>query len=180
MLRTALKDLRRQAHVQQQDSNERLFAFSHEIFAHIGEYRKVFQMMVGKRSGTLVQQLLQKIVVDLVREDIKTLVRRRENRWEPTEAVVQYVTGGFSACRCCGLPENLPVPVDEVNALFSPPRNVWGESNSALRRGWLGTAQGVQSRWHRMCFTVPVRGMTAWLLSKKQQSLLVSECFNRV
>ena len=117
-LRTALKGLQHQAHVQQQGSNERLFAFSHEMFAHIAEYRKVFRMMVGKRSGTLVQQLLQKIVVDLVRDDIKTLVRRRENRWEPTEAVVQYVTGGLFGLAMLWATGKLALSVDEVNALF--------------------------------------------------------------
>jgi len=98
------------------DSHEQLFAFSHEMFAHIAEYRKVFRVMVGKRSGTLVQQLLQ-IVVDLVRDDIKAMSRRRESRSEPAEAVVQFVTGGLFGLAMLWATGKLALSVDEVDAL---------------------------------------------------------------
>lgn len=117
-LRTALKELQHQAHSRQMDSDGRLFAFSRELFAHIAEYRKVFRMMVGKRSGTLVQQLLQKIVVDLVRDDVKALGKRRESRSEPTEALVQFVTGGLFGLAMLWATGKLALSVDEVNALF--------------------------------------------------------------
>jgi AcrR family transcriptional regulator len=117
-LRSALKELQRQAHARQMDPDERLFAFSHEMFAHIAEYRRVFRMMVGKQSGTLVQQLLQKIVVDLVRDDIKALGRRRENRSEPSEGIVQFVTGGLFGLAMLWATGKLALSVDEVDALF--------------------------------------------------------------
>ena len=117
-LRTALNELQRREHAQHMDSDERLFAFSHEMFAHIAEYRKVFRMMVGKRSGALVQQLLQKIVVDLVRDDIEAMGRRRDKRSEPAEAVVQFVTGGLFGLAMLWATGKLGMSVDEVNALF--------------------------------------------------------------
>ena len=120
-LRTALKELQRRAHAQEMDSDERLFAFSYEMFAHIAEYRKVFRMLVGKRSGTLVQQLLQKIVVDLVRDDIKALGRRRDKRSEPAEVVIQFVTGGLFGLAMLWATGKLGLSVDEVNALFRRP-----------------------------------------------------------
>jgi AcrR family transcriptional regulator len=72
-LRIALKELQRRACVQRSDPDEQLFAFTHAAFAHISEYRRVFRTMVGKRCGALVQQLLNKIVLDLVRDDIKAV-----------------------------------------------------------------------------------------------------------
>lgn len=117
-LRTALKELQRQAHLRTTSSDERLFAFSHEMFAHIAEYRKVFRAMVGKRSGAPVQQLLQKIVVDLVRDGLKPMVGRRDDRSAPAEAVVQFVTGGFFGLAMLWATGKLPVSVEEVNALF--------------------------------------------------------------
>lgn len=117
-LRTALKELQRQAHLRTTSSDERLFAFSHEMFAHIAEYRTVFRAMVGKHSGALVQQLLQKIVVDLVRDDLKAMVGRRDDRSAPAEAVVQFVTGGFFGLAMLWATGKLPVSVEEVNALF--------------------------------------------------------------
>lgn len=117
-LRVALKELQRQAHLRTASSDERLFAFSHEMFAHIAEYRKVFRAMVGKRSGALVQQLLQKIVVDLVRDDLKAMMGRREERSAPTEAIVQFVTGGFFGLAMLWASGKLPLSVEAVNALF--------------------------------------------------------------
>lgn len=117
-LRAVLKELQRQAHMRTASSDERLFAFSHEMFAHIAEYRKVFRAMVGKRSGALVQQLLQKIVLDLVRDDLKAIVGRRDDRSAPAEAIVQFVTGGFFGLAMLWASGRLPLSVEEVNALF--------------------------------------------------------------
>jgi len=117
-LRAALKELQRQAHMRTASSDERLFAFSHEMFAHIAEYRKVFRTMVGKRSGALVQQLLQKIVVDLVRDDLRAMLGRGNDRSVPVDAVVQFVTGGFFGLAMLWATGKLPLSVGEVNGLF--------------------------------------------------------------
>jgi AcrR family transcriptional regulator len=116
-LRAVLKELQSQAHKRTTSPDERLFAFSHEMFAHIAEYRRVFRAMVGKRSGALVQQLLQKIVVDLVRADLKAMVRRGDHS-ALTEAVVQFVTGGFFGLVMLWATGKLPLSVEDVNALF--------------------------------------------------------------
>lgn len=117
-LRAALKELQRQAHMRTVSSDERLFAFTHEMFAHIADYRTVFRAMVGKLSGALVQQLLQKIVADLVRYDLKAMMERHDDRSAPAEAIVQFVTGGFFGLAMLWAKGKLPLSVEEVNALF--------------------------------------------------------------
>jgi AcrR family transcriptional regulator len=117
-LRLALRDLQIQARSRGGDSDEQLFSFSHEMFAHIAEYRKVFRAMVGKPSGALVQQLLQKIVVDLVRDDLKALWVRRGHRSAPAEAVVQFVTGGLFGLGMLWAAGKLALSVEEVDVLF--------------------------------------------------------------
>jgi len=116
-LRLALKDLQKQARFRG-GSDERLFSFSHEIFAHIAEYRKVFRSMAGKPSGALVQQLLQKIVIELVRDDIKAIVGGGEQNSAPAEAIVQFVTGGLFGLAMMWASGRLSLSVDEVNSLF--------------------------------------------------------------
>ena len=116
-LRLALKDLQKQAR-SRGSSDERLFSFSHEIFAHIAEYRKVFRSMVGKPSGALVQQLLQKIVIELVRDDINAIVGGRNQKSAPAEAIVQFVTGGLFGLAMMWASGRLSLSVDEVNSLF--------------------------------------------------------------
>jgi AcrR family transcriptional regulator len=78
-LRESLKERQRQARPAG-GSDERLFAFSRELFTHADEHRTVFRAMVGKRSGAVVQQLLQKMLVDLVREEVKGPGPRRQTR----------------------------------------------------------------------------------------------------
>jgi len=48
--------------------------------------------MVGKQSGATVQRLLHKLLVELVRDDVKTMVRRAQ---EATEALAQFIAGGL-------------------------------------------------------------------------------------
>ena len=131
-LRAALKELQRQAQTRRSGPDEQLFAFSHAMFAHIVEYRRVFRAMVGKRSGALVQQLLNKIMSDLVRDDIKAMARRREDHSVPAEAVVQFVTGGLFGLAMLWATGKLPLSVEEVNALFR--RLAMPGVKAALRR----------------------------------------------
>lgn len=114
-LRAALKQLQRQQHLRKASSDERLFAFSHEMFAHIAEYRNVFRAMVGKRSGALAHCC---IVVDLVRDDLRAMVGRRDDRSAPAEAVVQFVTGGFFGLAMLWASGKLSLSVEEINAIF--------------------------------------------------------------
>ena len=130
-LRAVLKELQSQAHKRTTSSDERLFAFSHEMFAHIADYRKVFRAMVGKRSGALVQQLLQKILADLVQGDLKDRVGR-DDRSAPAEAVVQFVTGGFFGLAMLWATGKFALSVEEVNTLFR--RLAMPGVKAALRR----------------------------------------------
>ena len=64
----SLRERQRQALSTATGADDRLFAFSHELFVHANEHRTVFRAMIGKRSGAVIQQLLQKMLVDLVRD----------------------------------------------------------------------------------------------------------------
>jgi AcrR family transcriptional regulator len=115
-LRVTLKEHQRQAHLRQIGSDEQLFAFSRETFAHVAGHRDVFRAMVGKQSGALIQQLLHKIMVDLVREDVKAMLGRTGP--VPAEAVVQFLAGGLFGLVRLWADGKLRLSVDEVNALF--------------------------------------------------------------
>jgi AcrR family transcriptional regulator len=117
-LRTSLKDLQGRARLRPVSSDEQLLAFTKEIFAHIAEYRSVFRAMVGKPSGILVQQLLQKIVVELVRSDIKALAGQRASHPLHAEAVVEFVAGGFFGLAMLWAGGRLPLSVEELDGLF--------------------------------------------------------------
>jgi AcrR family transcriptional regulator len=105
--RASLKAHQRDALSRGRNVEDRVFGFSHEIFSHTNEYREVFRAMVGKRSGAALQRLLHKLLVDLVREDVKQTVARPENGAVPAEAVVQFVAGALFGLLMWWLVEDL-------------------------------------------------------------------------
>jgi AcrR family transcriptional regulator len=117
-LRASLKERQRQALSQAIGTDERLFAFSQEMFVHANEHRDVFRAMAGKRSGAVIQQLLHKMLVDLVRDEAKTMTSRSDTSSVPMEAVVQFVAGGLFGLLMWWANGKMRLSVEEVNTLF--------------------------------------------------------------
>jgi AcrR family transcriptional regulator len=117
-LRGSLKALQRKALLREGSVEERVFAFSHEMFAHANEYRAVFRAMIGKQSGTVVQRVLHKLLVELVREEVKVMTVRREASALLADAVAQYIAGGLFGLLIWWLDGKPRLSVAEVDALF--------------------------------------------------------------
>jgi AcrR family transcriptional regulator len=117
-LRASLKARQRNALSRGGSVEERVFAFSQEMFAHANEYRDVFRAMVGQQSGATVQRLLHKLLVYLVRDDVKGTVARAGNSAVPTEALVRFIAGALFGLLMWWLDGNMRLSVAEVNALF--------------------------------------------------------------
>jgi AcrR family transcriptional regulator len=117
-LRASLRERQRQA-LRSTAAEERLFAFSHELFVHADEHRTVFRAMVGKRSGAVVQQLLHKMLVDLVRDEVKPLLLPAcDAAAMPAEAMAQFIGGGLFGLLMWWGNGKLRMPVDEVDSMF--------------------------------------------------------------
>lgn len=117
-LRAALKERQRQTLSRGKTLDERLLAFSREMFAHAWEYRDIFQAMVGRRSGAVVQSLLLKLMTDLVREDVKTVAPRAGAHSVPTEALVQFISGGLFGMMMWWLGAKMRISAEELDAAF--------------------------------------------------------------
>jgi AcrR family transcriptional regulator len=117
-LRDSLKKRRREALSRGTSVDERVFAFSQEMFAHANELREIFQAMVGKESGAAIQRLLHKLLVDLVRDDVKASVRRNDGTSVPTEALVQFIAGGLFGLLMLWLDGKMRLSAEDVNATF--------------------------------------------------------------
>jgi hypothetical protein len=66
----------------------------------------------------VIQQLFHKMLVDLVREDIKALMPRAASNSTPTEAVVQFVAGGLFGLVLWWVDGRTKLSIEEVDALF--------------------------------------------------------------
>ncbi|MGH9627203.1 MAG: TetR/AcrR family transcriptional regulator [Bryobacteraceae bacterium] len=120
-LRASLRERQREALARGSSIEERVFAFSHEIFAHADGHRDVFRAMVGKQSGAVVRQLLHKILLDLVRDDMKAMkamIPRGVANAIPPEALVQFLAGGAFGLLMWWMNGRMRLSVEEVTALF--------------------------------------------------------------
>lgn len=117
-LRASLRARQREALSRGRTIEDRVFGFSQEVFAHTYEYREIFRAMVGKRSGAAVQRLLHKLLVELVREDVREAVSRKQNNAMPSEALVQFIAGALFGLLMWWLSGKARLSILEINALF--------------------------------------------------------------
>lgn len=117
-LRASLQERQRLALTTATGPEDRLFAFSRELFVHANEHRTVFRAMVGKRSGAVIQQLLQKMLVDLVREEVRALLPAGDRAAPPAEAIAQFIGGGLFGLLQWWGNGKMRMPVEEVDAMF--------------------------------------------------------------
>jgi len=116
-LRASLKNLQRQAHSKDGPEDERLFAFTRELFAHTREHRDMYPAMVGDRGAALVQQVFRRMLLDLVREDVKAMLPRGSGGPASVEAAVQFTAGGLLGLVMWWL-EGRARDGEEINGLF--------------------------------------------------------------
>jgi AcrR family transcriptional regulator len=116
-LRSSLKDLRRQALARSGAADERLFAFSRELFEHVEGHRDVFRAMASDRGAGLVRQALHRIVLDLVREDVEAVVPDGAGP-ATAEAAVQFIAGGLFGLLTWWLETRARPRAEEMDALF--------------------------------------------------------------
>jgi len=98
--------------------DERVLAFSHELFAHTDEHRGLNQRMMGGRSGAVIQQILYKMLVDLIRDDVKAEAPRGEAGSVPTEALAQLIAGSLFGLLKWWVDEKRRMSVEEVDTVF--------------------------------------------------------------
>jgi AcrR family transcriptional regulator len=99
-------------------SEQRAFAFSHELFAHADGHRDVFRAVVGKQSALIVQRHFQRIQVDLVREEVKAMAPQAAASGALLEAVVQYLGSALYGLLAWWMDGKRRMTVDEVTELF--------------------------------------------------------------
>jgi AcrR family transcriptional regulator len=117
-LRASLRECQREALAKKGRAEERVFAFSQEVFTHADEYRDVFQAMVGKQSGAVVQQILHKILLDLIRDDVKAMASRRDTNSIPVEALARFMAGALVGVLMWWLNAKTRLAAEDMNRIF--------------------------------------------------------------
>lgn len=117
-LRASLEEQQRRALSAGVPAEQRGFGFSQALFEHADGERDTFRSVVGKQSGAIVERHFRRLVVDLVREDVKAMAPRGGEGSAPLDAVVQYVAGGLFGLLAWWADGKMRLSVEDVSALF--------------------------------------------------------------
>lgn len=117
-LRASLKERQREGQLRRGRVEERVLAFSHELFAHVSDHRDLFQAMAGKRSGAVIQSVVHKLLLDLIRDDVQSILPRAEASSVPAEALAQFIAGGMFGLLMWWMGGRTRPSVDELNGIF--------------------------------------------------------------
>lgn len=102
------------------DGNERILWFSLPIFEHHDRHRRAGELKLGPRGRAILHGQLQKILVELIAEEIaKSIQGRRKSAGRiPPELLGRYVASAFILVLNWWVESKSPLPAKEVNALF--------------------------------------------------------------
>jgi AcrR family transcriptional regulator len=117
-VRASLKERQREAQLRRGPLEERVFAFSRELFAHVNDHRDLFQAMAGKHSGAVVQSVVHKLLLDLVRDDVKPMLPQAADNTVPAEALAQFIAGAMFGLIMWWMGARTRPSVDEMNRVF--------------------------------------------------------------
>jgi hypothetical protein len=71
-----------------------------------------------RTGGALLQQHFQRMLVELVREDVKALASKGPGASIPQEAIVRYIAGGLWGMLAWWMDGQMRMSVEDVNRLF--------------------------------------------------------------
>ena len=117
-LRAALKERQREALSRRASMEERAFGFSRELLAHVNDHRDQFDAMVGKRSGTAVQNVLRRILTELVRDDLKAILPDKKISPAQMDVLVEFIAGGLFGMMLWWMRGKARVSVDDLDSEF--------------------------------------------------------------
>ena len=94
---------------------ERLLTFSPELFAHTEKHRGLFRSLSADRTGVAIQRVWHKMVLDLVREDVKSTF---PNEQPNSDALVHFITGALFGLLIWWFEGSTTISAQEMNAVF--------------------------------------------------------------
>lgn len=96
---------------------ERVIAFSSALFDHAYDHRNIFKLLVGSRGWDLFRNRMEEILIQLIKEEAKTLYRKRisDNSFQ---LFIYFLASSFLTVWTWWMNQKNPIPPEEINALF--------------------------------------------------------------
>ncbi|MUT68345.1 TetR/AcrR family transcriptional regulator [Paenibacillus sp. NEAU-GSW1] len=94
------------------------FSFSLPMFQHAHEHHKLYQALVGKQSGVVVQLQMKELFASLVRAEMLTFCQQDISSPFPMEVVEQFVVHSFTGLLTWWLDQSMPYSAEEMDHMF--------------------------------------------------------------
>lgn len=93
-------------------------AFSLAMFQHAQDHHRIYKAHVGKQSGAIVHDHIQRILTDLIRDDLAAWMPRNTPPPLPLDVVVLYTVSAFHGLLTGWLDQNMPYTAEEMDRTF--------------------------------------------------------------
>ena len=90
--------------------------FSLAFFRHVDSHRRLYQAVVGRESGVIVDRQMRRLLTELVKESV-SLGQRERNRILG-EMAAQYVAGALMSIVTWWLDRNVNLSPEEIDSAF--------------------------------------------------------------
>lgn len=117
-----LKELLRNAQIATPTSSnenyEKVIGFSLAMFEHAHDHKKLYRSLVSGPGWVIVRQRIEEILVQLMKEEARTLFKRRTASEVPFELFIHFLGATFMSVLTWWFNFKRPLPPKEINALF--------------------------------------------------------------
>jgi AcrR family transcriptional regulator len=95
-----------------------LLAFSLAFFEHAQAYKEVYRAMVGKHAGAVVANRIQKVLRELVVEDLNSVKFANYAQSIPRTAMIEFIVASIMSVLSWWVDDPGEFSADEVDAIF--------------------------------------------------------------
>jgi AcrR family transcriptional regulator len=101
-------------------SHEKIIGFSQTLFTHANDYRHIYRALIRSQAGPIVQQKIQTIIVNLIREEFEKELNRKKPAESklPLELLIQYVGSVIFLVMTWWVDQKNALPPESINAMF--------------------------------------------------------------
>lgn len=99
-------------------SYEKVIGFSLAMFEHAHDHKKLYRSLVSGPGWVIVRQRIEEILVQLMKEEARTLFKRRTASEVPFELFIHFLGATFMSVLTWWFNFKRPLPPKEINALF--------------------------------------------------------------
>lgn len=101
-------------------SYERIIGFSQAMFEHAQGYRQVYRALIRSQAGPIVRQRIQKLIADLIREEVKreSTKRKKTESALPPELLIHYLASTFLSVLTWWVEDKNALSPESMNSIY--------------------------------------------------------------